>query len=891
MVGELTRGSYDAPATATGRVDRPRPPGLNDQVLLERDELLLGLRDLLDEAEHDHGHLVFVSGEAGVGKTSLMAALTTSVEEAGSAVTVRRGTCDNLTTPAALGPVLEALPQVLDLVEGATAVDRVALFRRIRDLLGSTPTLLVLDDVHWADESTLDLLRYLGRRMETLPVLIVAAYRAEEVTAGHPLALTLGDLTTSAAVLRMTVPPLTPAGVRTLSAESGLDADRIFARTGGNAFYVTELLAFGETQLPPTVRDAVLARVSRLTPEAQRVLEAAAILGQPAELALLVEVSGRPPAAVDECVISGLLVGDGRIWDFRHALARVAVAESLLPSTTSELHASALRALRATNDPDDRRLAFHAAACGDHGAVRRHGPRAAERAGRLGAHRESAELYRLCLRSYPAGAPERFELCSVLSYECYLTGDLERAHDARREALDLAEDPRSQGVTERWLSRLAWFLGSNEEAVGWAARAISTLERLGPGAELAMAYSNKAQLAMLADDTESAVAWGERALELARQVGDRDVEIHALNNLGTTLLLSGDDYDGVTRLEQSLDLAIAADAHEHAARAFTNLSSSSVTMRRFTEAEHHLSAGIAYCAERDLDSWEHYMTAWRARLLAEQGRLDAADELARRLLARPHLPGVVRIPATVVVAQVALRRGEDASALLAEGSELASRTNEAQRLVPVATVLAEAAWLAGRIEDIPAALDDAWQTSFDRPQSWAVGELASWFAVAGSPREPPVPLPEPFRLMVAGEWRAAAGLWSEIGAPLWQAICLARDPDLESARHALEIIDEVSAPVVRAAVLRDRRASGLSLPRGPRSPERDDGTGLTNRELDVLALLVEGLSNAGIADALVLSPKTVGHHVSSVLAKLGEPTRARAVATAVRRGIVRPAAP
>ncbi len=869
-------------------VDRSREPGLNDQVLLERDKLLTSLRGLLDAASAGQGSVVFVAGEAGVGKTSLTTALSAAVAESDSAVRVLRGTSDNLTTPAALGPVLEAMPRLLGLVEGGAVVDRVSLFRQVRDLLAATPTLLVLDDVQWADEATLDLLRYLGRRLESLPVLLVAVYRTEEVTPGHPLAVTLGDLTSSSAVVRMTVPPLTPSGVRTLAADSHLDADQIFARTGGNAFYVTELLAYGESQLPPTVRDAVLARVSRLSPGGRQVLAAAAVLGQPSELALLAEVSGRPPAAVDECVASGLLVGDGRGWDFRHALARLAVSDSLLPSTAAGLHAAALRALPAAGQADDRRMTFHAAACGDQDAVRRHGPRAAERAARLGAHRESAELYRLCLRSHPVGDPQRFELCSVLSYECYLTGDLVQAHEARLEALDLAEDLRDRGVTERWLSRLAWFLGTNEEAEAWAVRAIGTLEPLGADAELAMAYSNKAQLAMLANDEQAAVEWGGRALELARNLGDGDVEIHALNNVGAAQALAGDEHGGLTRMEQSLDLAIAADAHEHAARAFTNLGSTSVTARRFAEADRQLEAGIAYCAERDLDSWEHYMTAWRARLLTEQGRLDAAEDLSRRLLARPHLAAVVRIPALVAAAQVALRRDQDADGLLAEASELASRTQEVQRLVPVATAEAEAAWLSDRVEDIPAALERAWQSSVERPQAWALGELAWWFRVAGNPRESPVELPEPFALMLTGHWREAAARWSEIGAPMWAALSLARLPDLGSARRALDVLDGIGAPVVRAAVLRDRRASGLSLPRGPRSAEQEARAGLTSRELEVLALLVEGLSNAGIAEALVLSPKTVGHHVSSVLTKLGEPSRARAAAAAVRRGIVTP---
>jgi DNA-binding CsgD family transcriptional regulator/tetratricopeptide (TPR) repeat protein len=859
-------------------------------MLLERDQLLLRLRGLLDGAVQGHGRLVFVGGEAGVGKTSLMSAFCADVIETYPHVTVRRGGCDDLMTPAALGPVLEALPELLSLVEGEGQVDRTTLFRRIHTLLAASPTLLVLEDVHWADGSTLDLLRYLGRRMDAIPVLVAATYREEEVRAGHPLSTTMGDLSTSAAVVRMNVPPLTPAGVRRLATESGsdLDADRLFARTEGNAFYVTELLAVGDSELPQTVRDAVLARVSRLSSDGRQVLAASAVLGQAADLALLTEVSGRSAAAVDECVTSGLLVGDGRAWDFRHALARLAVAETLLPSTLVELHASALRSLPARGDADDRRMAFHAAACGDHDAVRRHGPPAAKRAARLGAHREAAELCRLCLRSLAAEDELRFELCSLLSYEYYLTGELELAHAARLEALAMADNPRSLGVSQRALSRLAWFLGRTEEARTWAEQAIHALEPLGESAELAMAYSNKAQLAMLASDNEESLEWGERALALARRVGDRDVEIHALNNLGTVLGSTHDYLLGVTRLEQSLDLAVSADAHEHAARAFTNLSSLAVHTRRFPDAERHLRAGIAYCAERDLDTWGPYMSAWHARALAEQGQLDAAAELSASLLSRPHLADVVRLPATVVAAQVALRRGEGGGALVAEAGVLASRMDEAQRLVPAAAVAAEAAWLADRVEEVPAAVDSAWDTAVDRPDAWELGELAWWLAVADERRETPIPVAEPFRLMLAGLWREAAAAWSDIGAPLWAAVALAHRPDLESARRALKLLDDVGAPAVRAAVIRDRRVAGLSVPRGPRSPDRADRTGLTARELDVLALLVEGLSNAGIAEALVLSERTVGHHVSAVLAKLGEPSRARAAAAAVRRGIVKP---
>jgi DNA-binding CsgD family transcriptional regulator len=142
--------------------------------------------------------------------------------------------------------------------------------------------------------------------------------------------------------------------------------------------------------------------------------------------------------------------------------------------------------------------------------------------------------------------------------------------------------------------------------------------------------------------------------------------------------------------------------------------------------------------------------------------------------------------------------------------------------------------------------------------------------------------------MLAEDWAGAAELWQRFGCPLWVALALARSPQLEHGRRALSIIDGLGATAVRSAVLRDRHAAGLPVPRGPRGTSRDNPALLTGREIEVLQLLADGASNAEVARALYLSEKTVGHHVSAVLRKLGEPTRSRAVAAALRRGLVEP---
>ncbi|MCW2506943.1 MAG: family ATPase [Modestobacter sp.] len=860
-------------------------------MLIEREHVLGRLTGLLDDAAAGSGRLVFLTGEAGIGKTSVVAALT---EVAHGRLAVRRGACDSVATAAALGPFTDAVPELADVVEDAgTDVQRPALFRRLRGVLSGAPTLLVLEDVHWADEATLDLLRYLGRRLTDLPLLVVATSREDEVPPGHPLATLLGELATAPGVHRVQLVPLSVAGVRRLVEQAGspLDVGQLHRTTDGNPFFVTELVAVGALDLPATVRDAVLARTSGLSAAGQHVLDTAAVLGQRADLELLAEVSGEPGAAVDECVRAGTLVGDADGWGFRHELARRSVEERLAPAAASTLHARALVALRARGGHDDRRLAHHAAGSGNADAVLAHAPAAAARAARLGAHLEAAEHLRLALRFGGDDDGRRATLLTALSYECYLTDQLLEAHATRCAAMELATDagdPMALGAHQRWLSRLSWFLGRNTDSEQFAVRAVATLEPLGDGHELAMAYSNLALLRMLAGDRSGAVRWGDRAVELARRIGDREAEVHALNNVGTAMASDDDSLEGRRRLALSLELALADDAHEHAARAWTNLGSVAVINHRHTDAERDLRAGLAYCAERDLDSWGLYMRAWLGRSLAEQGRYAEAQLEVDRVLRHPHLSPVSRVAAAPVAGLLAARQDRDDGGELAAAVAIAEATGETQRLVPLASARAEVAWLAGRVPDVVAEVDRAWPAAVAQPHPWALGELCWWLAMAGEPRSSPTPVAAPFARMLDEDWSGAAEEWSGLSCPLWAALALAASPALVDARRALEIVDELGAPAVRRAVLRDRYARGLPVPRGPRSTSRANPALLTGRELEVLQLLADGLSNADLAQRLYLSEKTVGHHVSAVLRKLGEPTRSRAVAAALRRRVIAP---
>ncbi len=889
MAGSASSESCSSPTSP------PRPSArFNERVLLERDASMAALDELLAAVAETGGpgRLVFLGGQAGVGKTTLLGEFGARLTQP---IAVRRGNADNITTPAALGVWVEAVPELGEGFRGSATAHRPDLLRHLRSALAPGPAVVVLEDVHWADRASLELLTFVGRRLRDLPALIIATYRSDEVTGRHPLAVVMGDLATAPGVSRMSLEPLSIDGVGQLvrAAGSPVDAGDLFRSTGGNPFYVTEVIAAGGSGLPASVRDAVSARTSRLSAPAAEILTAAAVLGQRVDVTTLVAVSGQTDAAVDECVLSGVLVGDGEGLAFRHEIARVAVEEALLPGLRRDLHARALTTLRGQGSTDDRRLAYHAAGAGDRESTLVHAERAAAQAARRGAHREAAAQYRIALRACPASAEIRPQLLESLSYECYVTDQLTDAIAARQQAMELRElsgDQVAVGTAQRWLSRLSWYLGRGQDSERYAGAAVATLEQVEESPALAMAYSNISQLRMLNDDVDGAVTWGQRAIELARRVDDVEAEIHALNNVGTALGFRPDDVDGRRNLVRSLDLSLAIDASEHAARAYTNLGWRELRNRSFAEADRALRAGIAYCQERDLDSWSLYMSATLARSLAEQGQLVEARHWADDVLAHAHLSPVTAIVALVAAAQVAARRGAPAGHRLEEATTIALDTGESQRLVPVAAATAEVAWLEGRTEDIAGALALVRADGRESHTPWDVGELSWWASRGGISYPTTVPAEHPFRLMIDEAWTEAAELWEQLGSLWWAAVSRAHAPDLESARVGASDLERMGAVAVRDRILRDRRARGLPVPRGPRGPARAtpiDGH-LSAREMDVLRLLVDGLTDAEIAEQLVLSPRTVGHHVSSLLHKLDEPTRARAVVAAVRRGLVAP---
>jgi DNA-binding CsgD family transcriptional regulator/tetratricopeptide (TPR) repeat protein len=860
--------------------------------LLERKPYLDSLNGLYQQAAKGHGRMLLLGGEAGVGKTTIVQSFASGVQ---APTRVLSGACEPLSAPRPHG-LLSDMDEILQGQIGALlekTASPVEIARAVLSMLShGPPTVMILEDAHWIDEAAVDGIRYLGRRIGSAPLLVIITFRDDEIGMGHPLRRLLGDLATAPGVSRLHLPPLSLDAVTRMSEGTGIDPLEIFRLTNGNPFFISEVLASSADGLPATVRDAVLARADRLGPDARQLLEAVAIIGSPAESWLVTEVSRSLPESTEECMAKGLLVAQRDALAFRHELARMAVLGEVSPPRQIELHGRVLAALLAQGSHDLVRLTHHAAAAFDRDAVLEYGPAAARRAAAFRSHREAAAQYeRVMAFAGTLPGARRAELLHAWSFEIYLTDQSELATGKCQEAIELWQaegNTLRQGDALRWLSRLYWYAGRNPESETTLSEAIRILEELPPSAELAMAYSARSQSRMLAWDAPAAVEWGERAITLAEALGERETLAHALANVGAAFFLIGKVPEGVALVERSLAIAKEDGLEEDAARAYTLLSTGRCEMYAFADTDPWLDEGIAYCSERDIDTYTNYLSAWRGVSRLYQGQWPAAVEQANAVLRQERLAPISRIVALAVLGRVAVRTGDlPTRDLLDEALELAERTGELQRLCPVRTARAEAAWLAGDRERTQQEAASIYEMVLRSGHQWYIGQLAFWLWRAEALPEIPTGAFEPYVLQIEGNWRKAAAAWRVLGCPYEAAWALVDSNSEAELRYAYAEFARLGAHPAAAIVTQRLRALGAErLPRGPRASTQTNPFRLTGRELEVLALLVRGFRTQDIADSLFLSPRTVGHHITAILGKLQVHSREEAVRKALAFDIV-----
>lgn len=859
--------------------------------LLERDTTLTNLHRCYRTAARGHGQLVLLRGESGAGKTTVIAQFLATLDPG---TRVLRGWCDGLATPRPLGPIIDMLAylpasQAASIRGAIDAGDTEAMYARLVGIVGDgTPSVWVIEDLHWADGAALDLLRHVARRIDTLPVMLLASYRDDQIGPTHPLAVLLGDVATWAAVTRLALDPLTPAAVAALAAGSGINAQALYGLTDGNSFFVTEMLAagpdaLGDGDLPCSISEAVRGRLARLSAAARETAQAAAICGPRVHPALLEVVSPGAAGTLNECLAAGVLVANADAVGFRHELTRRSIVEQIPAYQRRVLHKRALTALAEPPvDPDTlAALTFHAEQAGDTDAVIDYGPVAAARAAGFGAHRQAADMYALVLRHVDTIPDEqRAVWLEQHAFSSYLSGQAESAMSSWRQAIALRQqlgNLHQEAEDLRRLSHVLQLLGRPAEASAAAHASLRLLEDLEPSPQLAWSLINMAHIAALALDPACA-RYAARAKALGAHFGDPAVVIHARGYAALTTVFCSDtgwdEFEEVWR-----EAAAAPGIEEHSGILGVLLGTFAVVRGEFGRAQRYLAEVAAYLGTRELGMFQTLVAGLQALTDLAGGDWTSAALAAEQILTQPELAPQHRIAPLITVALIRARRGEEPVwPLLDEALDAA--TGSLLRL-PVCAARAEAAWLADDDEAVRQCAAEVLTVS-GTAYTWLGGSLRRWAHLAGGRSGIDVIAATPYEREINGDWCAATKEWMLRDCP-YDAAIAQLSGDIDAVEAALGTFRQLGA---RAAARRTQQRLSQLRGRNPDRRRKDtsaDPRGLTRRQRDVLELLAAGRSDAEIATALYISTKTANTHVCAIMAKLGVHNRTQAAAYAYRQ--------
>jgi DNA-binding CsgD family transcriptional regulator/tetratricopeptide (TPR) repeat protein len=851
--------------------------------LLERQVELRMLSAAVERAVTGRGSAVLVLGEAGIGKTSLVHAF---LDATAGQARILAGACEDLLTPRALGPLRDAARSAPDgPLAGALSAraDPGLVFTAVCDELASppSPAVLVIEDAHWADGATLDVLRYLGTRVRDLPTVLLVTYRDDALARDHPLRRVLGVLGSPTAT-RLRLTRLTLDAVREMAAPTDVDTGELFRLTGGNPFFVTEVLANPSEVVPPTVVDAVLARVRILSPPAQGALDRLAVIPSGVEVGLLRVLAG-DLAPVAEAERAGVVEFRDDVVAFRHELARRAVVESLSASDRLELNADVLRALLTRPECDPFRVLHHAVEAGDDAAVLTYGQQAAREARRVGAHRQAAAcLAQVLAREHLLSTARRAALGEAYAWALSNANELHCAVAAAATAAELwqqAGDDRRLVRALVNLSRQQWLTERTAAALASAERALELARPLGDSYQHALATLNVGGLLVLIDREQDGLPYLREALGIAERCGAASVAALCRNYLGSALLQLG-DRSGRDELLRSMAQATDLGNHEYVMRAYYNLIEGLWRLGEYREALGYIEQAENFGRDRDFRAHGYMFAGRRCRLALMRGQWAEAEARLRELLDGQDDPGMIGRETIPVLARLLARQGSaDAPEWLALADRYAARGNVLEWLVPTGLAHIEHAWLTGdraQAGHYPELLLER----TDRPGTLVQrGELLVYLRRLGHPAGPFPGCPEPYASALRGDWRSAADAWLSEGDPYERAIELAESGQVEPTVEALTVLDGLGAAPAVAIVRSRLRDLGVArLPRRPQPGTLTNPAGLTDRQLEILRLVATGLSNADIARRLVVSPRTVDHHVSAILQKLGVRTRHDATA-------------
>jgi len=862
--------------------------------LIEREELLAVLNTAFKKVAGGEGHCLFISGEAGIGKTALVKAF---CRQQGNS-NIYMGACDALFTPRPLAPLFDILWQVNKdrWAVGPVLEERSALFANFFQELSlkKEKILIVFEDIHWADEGTLDFIKFFAKRIYQLPCLFILTYRDDEIHSRHPLRNVIGQLPLDS-FTKIPVSSLSKAAVAKLATEKGYSGEDVYAISGGNPFYVNEILASYSPGVPENIKDSILSVYERQEEGTKHAWQLCSVVPEGLEIERFAKIKSTWNEAMDHCFAMNVIIVQNDKVVFKHELYRRTIEESLSPYKRITLNKMILELFLESFEKkgEIERIVHYAKNANENEVVFKYAPVAARKAACTGAHIEASKLF-LTAIEYSSGRSmdELVTYYEEYAYECYLTNQIKEAIIYQGKALNTWKKNKNTeriSYSLRFLSRMWWLDSNIKQAESFAAEAIEVLDNQPSSAVKAMAFSNMSQLKMLCDQNMESLAWGEKAIAVAKEVDDKETLSHALNNVGSVKMLMATSRErGIELLQQSLEIALKNSFHEHAARAYSNLGSIAFKLKDYDLAKKILDEGIRYCEDRDLYSWILNMLSLKACVKLETGDWNEAYTIADNLIKNEDKPRAFKISALLVVAKINFRTAKgDAITLLQRAKTEAFKTMELQRIIPTLIALLEYEWLTGKpqmeTEDLDGVISRIDQSVYAAENS----ELAFWLYKARKQRLTLKEIHKGYDLNGLANIRKAAAIWRAAGCAYTEALVLFEGSE-EDKKNALLIFQRLGASAIAEKIKMEMRSGGIKkIPRGIRESTKANPAQLTNRELDILQLLQHAVQNKEIAGTLFISPKTVDHHISNILFKLDVNSRAKAVAEAVRLGILK----
>ena len=852
-------------------------------MILERDEELATLNALVDELESSGGRVVLIRGEAGIGKSALVAEFARLQTDRAH---VLRGGSDDLLTPQPLGAFWDIARDAGSVDTPLRGGDRRGVMEAVLDLLSRNlrPTIIVLEDTHWADEATLDAIKFLGRRIARTNGLLILTFRDGEVDADHPLRRVIGELPPQNLV-RIQLRPFSEAGIASLIADSPLDPHQVFALTDGNPLFVTEIIASGLDTVPVSVQDSVLARASKISPGARSVLDVVSVFPSDAEISLVEEILHPTPEELAECVRQGLLRVERDTVAFHHALTRQAIESALSSAERQEINKLVLAALGGSADPSI--LVHHAREAHDGDAIVEFAPIAARNAVAIESHREALAHFQT-LEPFldRLDDRDRASLLDDWAQTAYFLDDplSVELEDRAIELWRSLDDTRALGRALTFGARANRAHSNNEKAVGYAIESVEILEPSAPSADLAAALCDYALIEWAGDGGNAFVSsLANRALEMAKETDDELTIVRALRLKGGVDFDSG-DRSGMGLFEESLARAQAAGYRMEEATTLGAMAAACGDARYIARGVDLARRFRDTAARYDFELLESEGEVVYGEFLQWRGLWSDAEKTAAEALdATPK----IGVGAWRILGNIQARMGRtEAATTLSRMWALATQSDAITILDPAAGVMAEYLWLTEADDpELSAELVTVLERGLGVGAPWPSAAFAFWMWKLDLLPDVEPHLSDFYRWIIEGDWQKAADFWESNGVPYEHGLALMHG-DEDAKLEAVRIFDDLGAVAAANRLRKELAEMGVKVPRGKSQATREHVAGLTTRQAEVLDLLAEGLTNAQIADRLFVSHRTVENHVAAVLMKLDVPTRDSAIEEARKLGLL-----